>query len=86
MDGYYKAAEQRVLMFTTFLFIGDVKDREGMVTGLAKYIATIEASNDVRLAALKSLVEQLPQPNLDDPDLDDAIDAANALIEKSNVA
>jgi hypothetical protein len=83
MDGYYQAAEQRVLMFTTFLFIGDVKDREGMVKGLATYIAHIEADRDVRLAALQSLVEQLPQPNLDDPDLDNAIDAANAIIAKA---
>ena len=83
MDGYYQADEQRVLMFATFLFIGEVKDREEMVTGLAKYIAKLETDCDVRLAALRTLVEQLPQPNLGDPDLDNAIDAANAIITKA---
>ena len=35
------------------------------------------------LAALIGLVAQLPQPNLDDPDLDAAIDFANATLAKT---
>lgn len=42
----YTAAEQRVLMLTTFLFIGEVKDRESMVKGLATYIATLKTERD----------------------------------------
>lgn len=42
----YAAAEQRILMFATFLFIGEVKDREGMVKGLSTYIATLKTERD----------------------------------------
>lgn len=45
-DDNYTAAEQRVLMFTTFLFIGDAKDRENMVKGLATHIATLKTERD----------------------------------------
>lgn len=53
----YTAAEQRVLMFATFLFIGAVEEREGMAKGLATYIANLKTDRDELLAACKSLLE-----------------------------
>lgn len=43
-------------------------------------LATLRATNQNLVTALTGLVAQLPQPNLDDPDLDTAIDLANTTL------
>ena len=44
--------------------------------------ADLRAENARLRAALERLLGELPQPNLDDPDLDDAIDAAADVLGK----
>ncbi len=70
---------QYVLRFILVYSLSEPSERSQTVQQFASTIA--EREQELR-TALTGLVAQLPQPNLDDPDLDAAIDFANATLAK----